>query len=114
MKHLTTVLLTLLVLGGCFNERDRCINANTYEDNFLSKRQAFAADLKDDDDVSELTEVFVESLNPREKKYQKCMIDEHYRQPELTWEEVYEICKKRIATNQAEEAIKVCNEQGIY
>ena len=41
MKHLTTLLLTLLILGGCSSELDRCIEANTHEDNRQRKLDEF-------------------------------------------------------------------------
>ena len=41
MKHLTITLLTLLVLGGCTSELDRCIEVNTgtLENNLTEKWQ---------------------------------------------------------------------------
>ena len=35
MKHLTTLLLTLLVLGGCSSEYDKCVEIET-EKNIIS------------------------------------------------------------------------------
>ena len=33
MKHLTTLLLTLLVLGGCSSEWDKCVEENMFHNN---------------------------------------------------------------------------------
>ena len=44
MKHLTTLLLTLLVLGGCSSEWDKCVEENKYH-NYSALNPTFSMDL---------------------------------------------------------------------
>ena len=44
MKHLTTLLLTLLVLGGCSSEWDKCVEENKYH-NYSALNPTFSMHL---------------------------------------------------------------------
>ena len=84
MKHLTTLLLTLLVLGGCSSELDRCMKANQ------STEKEIRENIKD---LCETTDKYGLVIYPV-----SCM------------NEKLEYIKKR----NNEYAKEKCNSQGIY
>jgi len=133
IKNLTTLLLTLLILGGCSNELDRCIKANIVVDEKipsfnlgwiiadLQYRSDFDACLSKDPVAmeyrSQRTEISrqkrqkeISGITDKEAKdleEQGKKIDSRYLSGlKRSWKNCEDIYKRK--------AEKICNSQGIY
>jgi len=138
MKHLTTLLLTLLVLSSCSSELDRCIEANTgnLENNNEEKFQKFMDEHRDKDGRinegwSDAYDDFKANvLTDFEREIGVCVADKiaaymEENKPDLSVssearefnaksEEIWVSCEKSLSLERVEKATKICNAQGIY
>lgn len=136
MKHLPTLLITLLVIAGCSTELDRCIEANTgnLENNLEVKTIAFTEESLDEDgnliegwadlyrdfrnnvltdferELNECTNNKIDTLMENMDIFEKLKVDEY----ESKIEEFKLYCEKNVPLDMIERATKICNSQGIY
>tara|TARA_A100001388_G_C28536885_1_gene388323 strand:+ start:162 stop:596 length:435 start_codon:yes stop_codon:yes gene_type:complete len=144
MKTLTTLLLTLLVLGGCsqeLTELERCIEANQESLIFKGKLEKYlqsSKGLKNQEEFWKIYLDFSSNFNSSEEEMYSCI-------NELTQEEIlkaeptylewnhektikywatneyintklskFEACSQKTFEEDKEKAKKFCNSQGIY
>jgi len=133
MKQFTTTLiLILLVLVGCTNELDRCIEANTgnLENNLTEKWQKLMEEHLDEnndlpDGYSDIENDFLENvLTHFERAVEDCVgapspsylyvagLEEELSSE--SYKETVESCEKSIRSDKIEKATKICHAQGIY
>ena len=126
MKHLTTLLLTLLVLSNCSSERDRCIKANSgnLEYKYNEKVNELVAQWEKENGVkgglSDIESDLAKVTSEFERKVNECMsrnfmnLDFNDKDWVKETEIIQESCKKNVSLEMIDKATEICNSQGIY
>lgn len=144
MKHLTTLLLTLLVLGGCSQEPTEleiCIEANQESLIFKDKLEKYlqsSKDIKKQEEFWKIYLAFSSKFNSSEEEMYSCISEltqEEMLKAEPTYLEwnhektikywitneyiniklsKFETCSQKTFKEDKEKAKKFCNSQGIY
>ena len=134
--RILSISISLIILSGCSSELDRCIEANTEENNFLEKftyafnenskfiKQAeieIELGNKEQSNIyvekaSKVAEDFYENLNDIEDEIHRCyMLRASLVKPQSIEDkvELAKACNSTMA-QPSDEPIKICNAQGIY
>tara|TARA_B100001057_G_scaffold95383_1_gene91855 strand:+ start:129 stop:545 length:417 start_codon:yes stop_codon:yes gene_type:complete len=138
MKHLTALLLALLLLNSCSSELDRCIEANTGNlgNNLEEKSRKFNEEYRDEDGrpiegwLDAYDDYQNNVLTDFERKISECAndkIDTYMEENNFDFsiqskvdeyidksEEIWVSCEKSMPSVMVERATKICNSQGIY